>query len=165
MKYFATLNTVEEIKNVYRMLAMKHHPDKGGDTATMQVINAQYHEALKRCDGQTSVGDNGQEHRYTYDADIEQAVMDKLSEIVRIASDDWKVMLIGRWIWIGGTDKTDKDRLNKNGAGCLWHSGKSLWYWRPKDAKSWSRGKGNLNSMAYRYGYREFTADRSRTLN
>ncbi len=32
----------EVVKAAYRALAMKHHPDKGGDTATMQTINDAY---------------------------------------------------------------------------------------------------------------------------
>ena len=36
-----------EIKNEYRRLAKLHHPDLGGDTATMQEINLQYESALR----------------------------------------------------------------------------------------------------------------------
>jgi curved DNA-binding protein len=34
--------TPEEIKSAYRKLASKHHPDKGGDTATFQKIQTAY---------------------------------------------------------------------------------------------------------------------------
>lgn len=34
--------TPEEIKKAYRALAMEHHPDKGGDAATMGRISAAY---------------------------------------------------------------------------------------------------------------------------
>lgn len=45
MKYFANCNTLDELKKEFRRLAMIHHPDHGGDTATMQAINGEY-EAL-----------------------------------------------------------------------------------------------------------------------
>lgn len=32
----------DEIKKAFRSLAMKHHPDRGGDTATFQTINSAY---------------------------------------------------------------------------------------------------------------------------
>lgn len=36
----------EEIKSAYRKLAMKHHPDKGGDPVKFQRITQAYEEAL-----------------------------------------------------------------------------------------------------------------------
>ena len=38
---------VDTIKKAYRTLASKHHPDKGGDTAKMQSINAAYQAAMR----------------------------------------------------------------------------------------------------------------------
>lgn len=40
--YFDNCHTQEEAKRTYRRLAMLHHPDKGGSTAVMQDINAEY---------------------------------------------------------------------------------------------------------------------------
>lgn len=42
MKFFTNCATLDELKKEYRRLAMIHHPDHGGDTATMQAINAEY---------------------------------------------------------------------------------------------------------------------------
>jgi curved DNA-binding protein CbpA len=41
-KYFNNPQTLEELKKQYRELAMKHHPDKGGNTATMQEVKNEY---------------------------------------------------------------------------------------------------------------------------
>jgi curved DNA-binding protein len=45
--------TQDEIKSAYRKLASKHHPDKGGDTATFQKVQAAYEtlgDAQKRAE-------------------------------------------------------------------------------------------------------------------
>lgn len=48
MKYFYDCRTDEDVKNRYRELAKKHHSDLGGDKATMQAINIEYSDAMRR---------------------------------------------------------------------------------------------------------------------
>lgn len=42
MRYFTNCTTLEALKKEYRRLCMLHHPDRGGDTATMAAINDEY---------------------------------------------------------------------------------------------------------------------------
>ena len=42
MKWFNNPETLEDLKKQYKKLVFKHHPDKGGKTADMQEINAEY---------------------------------------------------------------------------------------------------------------------------
>lgn len=42
MKYFKNVKTLDELKKEFRRLVLLHHPDRGGDTRTMQEINAEY---------------------------------------------------------------------------------------------------------------------------
>ncbi len=48
MKHFRAGLSIEGLKQEYRKLAKKHHPDLGGDTTTMQEINAEY-DAYYEC--------------------------------------------------------------------------------------------------------------------
>ena len=41
-KYFKNCQSFEEAKAMYKKLARENHPDLGGDTATMQEINAEW---------------------------------------------------------------------------------------------------------------------------
>ncbi len=154
MKYFTHLHTVEEVKAEYRRLAKQHHPDKGGDVATMQAVNAQYHERLAQLNGATTVGDDGREHTYYYNRAAEQEVMDKLSEILKIKG-SFEVYLIGKWLWILGDTKPIKESLKA--AGCKWHSERVCWYWRPATSKHYGRYEGaDLGTLAWKYGCSEF---------
>ena len=46
--FFENCRTLDELKSEYRRLARIHHPDVGGDVATMQEINRQYEAAFNR---------------------------------------------------------------------------------------------------------------------
>lgn len=51
MKYFKNIHSLSELKKQYRALALSNHPDRGGDTETMQTINAEFDalfEVMKR---------------------------------------------------------------------------------------------------------------------
>lgn len=47
MKYFSGITDKKALKKRYRELALQHHPDRGGDVAVMQDINAEFREAMK----------------------------------------------------------------------------------------------------------------------
>lgn len=149
--YFAGLKTVADIKKLYRMLAMRNYPDRGGDHATMQEINRQYAAALKTCDGQVNLGDDKKEHTYRYDAQKEQAIIDFIDQLIRsgalVAGVD--AFLIGTWVWITGETKPVKDTLKE--LGCKWHSKRVCWFWNADEKRSWYSNKG-LSSLAAQYG-------------
>lgn len=153
--YFTTFTTVESIKAEYRRLAMIHHPDRGGSTAVMQQINAEYKEALKRCNGQTSKGSDGQDHTYRYDEAVEQEVMDALHKILRIKMQA-DIAVIGAWIWVLGDTKPVKEELKA--VGCMWHAKRVAWYWRPEKQKAYRRSRSDLAGLAAQYGCKMFHA-------
>lgn len=41
-QYFSNISSFAELKSQYKALALANHPDRGGDTATMQAINTEY---------------------------------------------------------------------------------------------------------------------------
>jgi DnaJ-class molecular chaperone len=46
-QYFNDCKSLDEVKRRYKELALKHHPDRGGDTRIMQAINLEY-ESIKK---------------------------------------------------------------------------------------------------------------------
>jgi hypothetical protein len=147
--------TVGQIKSEYRKLAKLHHPDLGGDTATMQRVNAAYHAALLAANGQTSVGSDGKEHTYTYNEEWERQVMDKVLEILGLGLANLEVEIIGVWVWVSGSTKDQKDLLNKNGAGLRWHGERLMWYWKPYAGKTRYSQK-SMTDLRDMYGSRRF---------
>jgi len=158
MNWFQSTLTVETIKTEYRRLARLHHPDIGGDTSTMQEINAAYTAALFACNGQRSHDSQGREHTYTYNAEREQAIMDKLSELLEVLPTGVEVDLIGIWLWIVGTTKEDRATQKAlKAAECKWHSKRKCWYWRPAECRHFGRqSRGSLAELAWKYGSKHF---------
>lgn len=157
MEYFKNISTVEEIKKHYKKLAIENHPDKGGSTEKMQDINNQYQDALKSCHGKKT-GDKS----YKYMKDVEQEIMDKLQQLIKL--DGLKFALIGYWLWVTGETKKNKDTLKSN--DLKWHSKRKCWYYKPRDWKNSRRSNSSLEELAGKYGYSEFTSkDNNKTHN
>jgi hypothetical protein len=47
LKHFKGCKSLDEVKIKYRILSKRYHPDKGGDPAIMQEINAE-HDYIKK---------------------------------------------------------------------------------------------------------------------
>lgn len=148
-QFFKNVNSLDELKKEYRRLVMLHHPDHGGDTATMQAINAEHDalfDALKA------------KHNAEHDADHQTTeTPEEFREIIEalLRMDGVEVELCGSWLWIGGNTRAHKDDLKA--AGCRWSSSKKLWYWRhAEDAHRWHRGRSTIGEIRTKYGSQYF---------
>ena len=150
--YFNHCTTPEEVKSLYRSLAFQHHPDHGGDTRTMQDINAAYHEALQRLNGHTHT-DGEKEFTYRYEYEREQAIIEKINELLKLKMDDVEIWLIGLWVWIVGDTRPHKEALKA--LKCTWHSKRKCWYWKPYDERAFY-SRQSLGALASLYGATRF---------
>ena len=152
-KFFAQCKTLDELKKEYRRLAMKYHPDRGGDLETMKAINAEHDEAFEELKAQHNA--TADEYHQTTEAPEEfRRIIDLLLRL-----DGLTVELCGCWLWIGGETRTHKEELKA--AGCRWSPKKALWYWRhPEDGCYHNRGRSQtMNHIRTRYGSQIFEAD------
>lgn len=163
MKYFTNIHTLDELKAQYRRLAMKHHPDRGGDLETMKAINAE-HDALfellkKQHNAKADADTTGRTRHTTETAEEFRNILDVLLKLNGLV-----VELCGSWLWIGGNTKEHKDALKA--AGCRWSNTKKLWYWRhPEETNHRYRGKKTIGEIRTKYGSQFFTADGRETTN
>lgn len=155
--YFNTKLEVNQVKAEYHRLALLHHPDRGGDTATMQIVNAEYQQALAQCDGQiTGKYKDGNDRTYTYDQKIEQEIIDKIAEILSHKLEGIEVELNGTWVWVGGETYQHRAILGKvlkmNFIGkhkkWAWHNG-------PKYRR---RNKLSYDEIRAAYGSKKYEA-------
>lgn len=146
--YFDSVTSLDELKAAYKRLALKNHPDMGGDLRTMQAINAEYdsmfailkakHNAQAKQDGTTrATTETPEEYRQVVEA------------IINL--DGIEVELCGCWLWVSGDTYTHKDALKA--AGFRWSRTKKMWYWHhAEDGQRWSRGCKSMEEIRNTYG-------------
>lgn len=150
--YFNNITSLEDLKSAYKALVIKHHPDMGGDTRTMQEINAEHDslfEQLKR--SQNINAENGTAKATTETPEEFRDIMAKL-----IILENIDIELCGSWLWISGDTRPVKDELKA--AGCRWSRTKKIWYWRHEEQGAhWSRGKASMADIRTKYGSSKLT--------
>jgi hypothetical protein len=140
-QYFSDCRTLEEVKRRYKELAMQHHPDRGGCTATMQDINNEYENVMKN-----------PFFAFSEQPEQEQQEFIKYPEIIDqvIGLQGILIELIGNWIWISGNTYPYKSQLKE--IGFYFAPKKVMWYYRPSDYKSSNRSPKTIEYIRLKYG-------------
>jgi hypothetical protein len=159
--YFINFSEVSQIKKEYHRLALINHPDRGGNTEIMQEINAQYQEALAKCDRQTSKGSDNKTHTYYYNQEVEQAIMDKIAEILSLKLDGIEVWLIGTWIWVGGETYPHRKILNE--IGLSYNGKRKKWQFHTGSKYRRYSQSSNFADLAATYGAKKFDQEKEST--
>lgn len=147
--FFDSCQNLNELKAEYKKLAMKHHPDMGGDVRTMQAINAEYDKTfavLKELQNMEAEQPESRTKPTTETPEEFRSVVDALFRIEGI-----EVELCGSWLWVSGDTYQNREALKA--CGCLWSRSKKRWYWRhAEDDCKWSRGKTSMSEIRHKYG-------------
>ena len=144
---FASVTTLEELKAVYKRLAMKHHPDRGGDVETMKEINATYDELFAKF---SHIHKNYKTGEYYEKKTAEtpeefKDIVDKLMKMQGII-----IEIIGSFIWVSGDDKPHKEELKA--MGFRWHKKKKVWVKPPAGYRKRSRRNYSMDEIRGMYG-------------
>ena len=147
--FFDSCQNLNELKAEYKKLAMKHHPDMGGDVRTMQAINVEYDKTfavLKELQNMEAEQPESRTKVTTETPEEFRSVVDALFRIEGI-----EVELCGSWLWVSGDTYQNREALKA--CGCLWSRSKQRWYWRhAEDDCWWSRGKTSMQEIRHKYG-------------
>lgn len=149
--YFDNCKTLAELKAEYRRLALLNHPDRGGDTATMQAINAEHDRVFERLKAAQNAAADADPEGWTPHTDERAEDFRNILEVLRTL-DGLAVELCGTWLWIGG--RTHQHRAALKAAGCFWSPKKEKWYWRPAEEKRGRRRhkEFSMNRIREKYG-------------
>ena len=144
--YFDQCTTLAELKAEYRRLALLHHPDHGGDVATMQEINAEHDRAFSRLKAAQDAADDAASRPHSEEAAEDfRRVIAALMPMRGIT-----IELCGAWLWITGNTRPHAAGLKA--AGCYWAHKKRAWYWRPAGPRIGRHREKSLSEIRAKYG-------------
>ena len=137
VNWFTSFETTEDIKNEYHRLCKIHHPDLGGDTATMQEINTHY--AIASANAIRMEKPDWTEEQYVKADTVAEVVREAIERIITIPG--LEIEVCGVWVWVGGDTKPNGKTLSD--AGYKWASKKKKWYFPgiPAGGFGWSMEK------------------------
>ena len=153
MKYFKDLNSMEAVKKQYRKLAMKYHPDRGGDEEVFKQINNEYEQAMEQAKinetrkAKTKKEEDFIKSQYTNSKNF-RSIIDKL-----IVLEGIEIEITGTWLWLRGNTYKYKEYL-KSEFNAQWSKSKKCWFISPnKDFKKTRGYKGkSMSSIRSTYG-------------
>lgn len=147
--YFDNCRTLAELKAEYRRLALRHHPDHGGDVATMQAINAEHDRVFERLKAeQNAAADADTTHHTPHTNESAEDFRRVLHVLMKL--DGLALELCGSWLWITGRTRENREALK--GAGCRWASKKGAWYWRPDAERMGAHRPIDMERIRAKYG-------------
>lgn len=143
--YFTNVLTLEELKKLYRALAMKNHPDVGGDVEIMKAINNEYKKAFNAIKN----AHNATATKETTINETPEEFRDVLQQLIHLVEID--IEICGSWIWISGSTFIYRDQLKA--ACCKWASKKQMWYWHSEsDAMPHNKKTLSIEGIRTKYG-------------
>jgi len=128
----------EIVKAAYRKACTQYHPDKNpSGLEMMKAVNVAY-----------SILKDVIETSLNTDAEYGDNLNDAINAVIIL--DGLIVEVCGSWVWISGDTRPHKDAIKA--AGYRWASKKKMWYFRPQDYKSKSRGKFSMDEVRGMHG-------------
>jgi len=128
LQFFKGFNeNLQTVKKRFKELAFLHHPDRGGNTVVMQMINAEYAYIISN---QLFTYQSDYE-KDNYNEDFELRYPEVITALLKL--ENIFIELCGNWLWISGDTKPHRQEL-KN-IGCMFAPKKLMWYYRPEDFK------------------------------
>lgn len=139
-----TISDLDGLKQEYRKLANKYHPDKGGSTAQFQELQNEYEKLRNKILSGSDLSELEKENEIVIDDALRAAV----NAIITL--EGINIELIGKWIWVSGN--TYPVRTVFSAAGFKFIKKNNIPYWVYKGVESSSRGGTDMQDIVKKYG-------------
>ncbi len=148
--------SLSDVKQVYRKLASANHPDKGGSTETMQLINTAFSELCKHFELNATL-DINQETETSHSFDF--SFMDTLKTLHGVV-----IEVCGYWVWLSGNTYPHKETISN--LGFKFSGAKKSWYWSPTiDTSKYKRGSKSMKNIRQEFGSKIIKTESQAAIN
>ncbi len=148
--------TLVDIKQLYRKLASVNHPDKGGNTETMQLINTAFEELCSYFITNNTLDINRGEKQ---DHKVDFAFIQELKAMAGVV-----IEVCGYWVWLTGNTYPHKDAISN--LGFKFSRAKKAWYWSPTiDLTRFKRGSKSMKIIRKQFGSHIIETEAQHVLN
>lgn len=131
--------TPDTIKQAYRKACAAYHPDRNPAGLEMMKMVNQAYDVLKNESGTVKKDD-----------DLSSYGQDMFNALSKIISLGFDIEICGAWVWLHGDTKPHRETIKE--AGFKWAPKKKLWYYRPDNYRSSSRGQFSMDQIRERHG-------------
>lgn len=147
---FKNCRNLEELRQAYKDLLKKHHPDNGGDLAKCQEINAEYKKAFDKLK-------NGRQHfeeeqdeptSKKWDEAADELIRNQIFNFVHF--DGLNIEIIGSWVWIDGNTFAYREELKAK--GFKWSKSRKKWHWTSQPTPGYFKGRKSFDEIRNKYG-------------
>lgn len=139
--YFSNCKTLEQVKKLYKKLALQYYPDRpGGSVVIIQRINQEYESFMK-------------DPRFKFHQQDEAFRKDfvKFPEIIgQIIHFNINIEICGNWFWLSGNTRLYSKQLKE--IGFYYSPKKQMCYWRPSGWESNNHKPWDIETIRKRFG-------------
>ena len=148
--------SLSDVKQVYRKLASANHPDKGGSTETMQLINTAFSELCKYFELNATLDINQEtETHHSFDFSF----VDTLKTLHGVV-----IEICGYWVWLSGNTYPHKEIISN--LGFKFSGAKKSWYWSPTiDTSQYKRGSKSMKNIRQEFGSKIIKTESQAAIN
>lgn len=150
------MSSLDELRTMYRKLALQHHPDRGGSTQYMQEINAEYEYLSKYLINSNTTFSEGRKYYEHYASDY---IRRKIEEIMFF--ENVLIEVIGSWIWISGDTRPIREDLKQK--GFRFSHNKLAWYWYYGDYHKFTKRQYSMDEIRMMWGSEEVEKQKMKT--
>jgi len=142
----------DAVRLAFRTEAMNHHPDHGGETRRMQLVNEAYTTLLRHLANGWNWTTWNQKQANT-DVPLTEtvnAIWEKIKHLPKI-----DIELCGTWIWVSGCSRSKEDaalRKALKDAGFNFARKKEKWQWHPPGYKKRGKKTYSMDQIREHYG-------------